>query len=157
MVCYRVLQNLYSAWKKIFICLSIHSCNIFLGNMVKFLLCVQSSRWALVLLPKTSKTLFWPVNFSVFISPPGQRPCKLLPSLVVRRKLSHLNLLLWNPWTKLSQTWQGWVPFKIVSDKPALQSRWLLLLKIEISSIVHCCFIINLNELKFLLQLHGNE
>jgi hypothetical protein len=55
------------------------------------------------------------------------RPCELLPSLVVRRKLSHLNLLLWNPWTKLSQTWQGWVPFKIVSDKPALQSRWLLL------------------------------
>jgi hypothetical protein len=32
---------------------------------------------------------------------------------------------------------------------PALHSRWLLLLKIEISSIVHCCFIINQNELKF--------
>ena len=30
----------------------------------------------------------------------------------------------------------GWVPFKIVSDSPALHSRWLLLLKIEISSIV---------------------
>jgi hypothetical protein len=28
----------------------------------------------------------------------------------------------------------GWVPFKIVSDSPALHSRWLLLLKIEISS-----------------------
>jgi hypothetical protein len=28
-------------------------------------------------------------------------------------------------------------------------SRWLLLLKIEISSNVHCCFIINQNELKF--------
>jgi hypothetical protein len=27
---------------------------------------------------------------------------------VVRRKLSHLNLLLWNAWTKLNQTWQGW-------------------------------------------------
>ena len=34
----------------------------------------------------------------------------------------------------------GWVPFKIVSDSSALHSRWLLLLKIEISSIVHCCF-----------------
>jgi hypothetical protein len=31
------------------------------------------------------------------------------------------------------------VPFKIVSDSPALHSIWLLLLKIEISSIVHCC------------------
>jgi hypothetical protein len=30
-----------------------------------------------------------------------------------------------------------------VSDSPALHSRWLLLLKIEISSIVHCCFSIN--------------
>jgi hypothetical protein len=28
----------------------------------------------------------------------------------------------------------GWVPFKIVSDSPALYSRWPLLLKIEISS-----------------------
>jgi len=26
----------------------------------------------------------------------------------------------------------GWVPFKIESDSPALHSRWLLLLKIEI-------------------------
>ena len=50
-----------------------------------------------------------------------------------------------------------WVPFKIMSDSPALHSRWLLLLRIEISSIVHCCFIINLNEHKYLLQLHGNE
>ena len=43
----------------------------------------------------------------------------------------------------------GWVPFKTVSDSPALNSRWLLLLKIEISSIVHCSFSINQNELKF--------
>jgi hypothetical protein len=35
-----------------------------------------------------------------------------------------------------------WVPFKIVSDSPALHSRWLLLLKIEISSIVHCLNVI---------------
>jgi hypothetical protein len=40
----------------------------------------------------------------------------------------------------------GCVPFKIVSDRPALHSRWLLLLKIEISSIVHCCFIIPLRK-----------
>ena len=42
-----------------------------------------------------------------------------------------------------------WVPFKIVSDSPAFHSRWLLLMKIEIPSIVHCCFSINQNELKF--------
>ena len=43
----------------------------------------------------------------------------------------------------------GWVPFKIVSDSPALHSSWLLLLKIEISSIVHCRFSTSQNELKF--------
>jgi hypothetical protein len=42
-----------------------------------------------------------------------------------------------------------WVPSKIVSDNPALHSRWLLLLKIEMFSIVHCCFSISQNELKF--------
>jgi hypothetical protein len=36
----------------------------------------------------------------------------------------------------------GWVPFKVVSDSSVLHSSWLLLLKIKISSIVHCCFII---------------
>jgi hypothetical protein len=39
-----------------------------------------------------------------------------------------------------------WVPFKIVSDSPALHSRWLLLLKIEISSIVQ--------YVKLLLSMH---
>jgi hypothetical protein len=34
------------------------------------------------------------------------------------------------------------------TDSSALHSRWLLLLKIEISSIVHCCFSISQNELK---------
>jgi hypothetical protein len=43
----------------------------------------------------------------------------------------------------------GWVPFKIMPDSPALHSRWLLLLKIEISSIVHCCFSLSQNKLKF--------
>jgi hypothetical protein len=39
----------------------------------------------------------------------------------------------------LAGMFPGWVPFKIVFDSPALHSRWLLLLKIEISSIVHKC------------------
>jgi hypothetical protein len=34
----------------------------------------------------------------------------------------------------------GWSPFNIVSDSPTLHSKWLLLLKIEISSIVHARF-----------------
>jgi hypothetical protein len=39
----------------------------------------------------------------------------------------------------------GWVPFKIVSDSPALHSRWLLLLKIEISSNGQNCSILSQN------------
>jgi hypothetical protein len=51
--------------------------------------------------------------FAYLFSSPGQRPYGLLASVVVRpsvvhRKLPHLNLLLWKPWTKLIQTWQGW-------------------------------------------------
>jgi hypothetical protein len=49
----------------------------------------------------------------------------------------------------------GWSPFNIVSDSPALHSKWLLLLKISV--VVNFCFITNQNELKFYLQLHGNE
>jgi hypothetical protein len=48
----------------------------------------------------------------------------------------------------------GWSPFNIVSDSPALHSKWLLLLKIEISLVVNFHFITNQNELKFELQLY---
>jgi hypothetical protein len=51
----------------------------------------------------------------------------------------------------------GWSLFNIVSDSTALHSKWLLLPKIEISLVVNLCFITNKNELKFYLQLHGNE
>ena len=55
---------------------------------------------------------------------------------VLRGKLSQLNLLLWNHWTKLNLARMvlGWPLFKMVSNSPTLHSRWLLLLKIEISS-----------------------
>jgi hypothetical protein len=43
----------------------------------------------------------------------------------------------------------GRVPFTIMSDSSALHSRWLLLLKIVISSIVHCCSIINQKSSNF--------
>jgi hypothetical protein len=43
----------------------------------------------------------------------------------------------------------GWSPFNIVSDSPALHSKWLLLQKIEISLVVNFHFITNQNELKF--------
>jgi hypothetical protein len=43
----------------------------------------------------------------------------------------------------------GWSLFNIVSDSPALHSKWLLLLKIEICLVVNFRFITNQNELKF--------
>ena len=51
----------------------------------------------------------------------------------------------------------GWVPFKIVSDSPALHSRWLLLLKIEISSNGQNCSILSQNVPKFELCKHNDE
>ena len=37
----------------------------------------------------------------------------------------------------------GWSPFNSVSDSPALHSKWLLLLKIEMSLVVNFSFITN--------------
>jgi hypothetical protein len=75
--------------------------------------------------------------------------CHHLASVVVRPfkspPLKRLNQIKPN----LAGMAPGWDPFKFVSDSPALHSRWLLLLKIEISSIVHCCFSTSQNELKF--------
>ena len=51
----------------------------------------------------------------------------------------------------------GWVPFKIVSDSPALHSRWPLLLKIEISSNGQNCSILRQNVPKFELYKHNDE
>ena len=51
----------------------------------------------------------------------------------------------------------GWVPFKIVSDSPALHSRWLLLLKIEISSNGQNCSILSQNVPKFELYKYNDE
>jgi hypothetical protein len=50
-----------------------------------------------------------------------------------------------------------WVPFKIVSDSSALHSRWLLLLKIGISSIIHCCFSLSQNELIEEISIFSNS
>ena len=50
----------------------------------------------------------------------------------------------------------GWVPFKIVSDSPAIHSRWPLLLKIEISSKCQNCSILSQNVPKFELYKHND-
>ena len=104
----------------------------------------------------------WFVFSHLIFCSPGQSFCHHLASVV--RRMSYTFTFKSSPLKPLNQTKPnlvgmvlGLVAFKIVSDRSALHSRWLLLLKIEISSLVHCCFIINLNELKFLLQLLGNE
>jgi hypothetical protein len=51
----------------------------------------------------------------------------------------------------------GWPPSKIVSDRPALHSRWLLLLKIEISVNGYNCSILSQNVPKFELYKHNDE
>ena len=49
------------------------------------------------------------------------------------------------------------VPFKNLSDSPALHSRWPLLLKIEISSNGQNCPILSQNVPKFELYKHNDE
>jgi hypothetical protein len=61
--------------------------------------------------------------------PPRDHPCQAWFKLVQRFQRKPLNQIKPN----LAGMVSGWVPFKIVSDSPALHSRWLLLLKIEIA------------------------
>ena len=65
-------------------------------------------------------------------------------------KRSHLNLLLWNRWTKLTQTWQGGSLSKLCPTAP-------LLLKIEISSNGQNCSILSQKVPKFELYKHNDE
>ena len=58
--------------------------------------------------PLFSSHLYLKVIFLAHLAKGHVSFCHHLASGVVRRKLSHLNLLLWNCWTKLNQTWQGW-------------------------------------------------
>ena len=75
-------------------------------------------------------------------------------------KRSHLNLLLWNRWTILNQTWQGWSLGGSLSKLcptalPSIQDGHLL--EIEISSNVHKCSILSKNVPKFELYKHNDE
>ena len=61
-----------------------------------------NSAWAFNL-----KTISWVTSCHVFSSP-GLRPCELMSwvSVCPSVSFSHLNLLLWNRWTEISQTCQ---------------------------------------------------
>ena len=106
------------------------------------------------------------LSFDLFLfSSPGQRPCELLPSLgirlsvrpsVVRRKLSHFNLLLRNHWANCNQTLVEWsldgpllkmCPMIPTSNQDGHQAKNRK--RGDEILIVHCCFSISQNELKF--------
>jgi hypothetical protein len=75
----------------------------------------------------------------VVFSSPGQRPCEFLPLLghlaYVHNPIlyTYLNLLLGKHCGILSHTWLWWLPFKVVPYNLAFNSRWQMLLKLEIS------------------------
>ena len=87
------------------------------------------------------------------------RPCELLSSLFVRRpfvNISHFNLLLRNHWTNCNQTLVEWSldgPFQNCVRWSRLSTKMATKLKIEKRGdeilIVHCCFSVSQNELKF--------
>ena len=72
---------------------------------------------------------------------------------ILHHKLSHLNLFLWNHWTKFNQSWFGWSigdPISILC--PILHSRWWSLLKINIL----CLFLLSPFKIVFnSLPLHS--
>jgi hypothetical protein len=87
------------------------------------------------------------------------RPCELLSSLFVRRpsvNISHFNLLLRNHCANCNQTLVEWSlddPFQNCVRWSRLPTKMGAKLKIEKRGneilIVHCCFSVSQNELKF--------
>ena len=94
--------------------------------------------------------IYYGIFYELWTFTDFDRLCKLKKKGGMKLKIKSSPLKLLNQIKpNLAGMVPGWVSFKIVSDSPALHSRWLLLLKIEISSIVHCCFSISQNELTF--------
>ena len=106
---------------------------------------------------RSSLAYVWGGFFEIFLSADIYRLCKLgifwLKITFKSSPLKPLNQIKPN----LAGMVPGWVPFKIVSDSPALHSRWPLLLKIEISSNGQNCSILSQNVPKFELCKHNDE
>ena len=93
-----------------------------------------------------------------FFSSPGQRPCELLPSRVRRPSVVNFHILIFSETTGPIATklwWNGpWIaPFQNCVRWSWLPTKMATKLKIEKRGdeilIVHCCFSICQNELKF--------
>jgi hypothetical protein len=104
--------------------------------------------------------LFGQGTTSFFLAHLAFRPCELLTSLFVRRlsvNISHFNLLLRNHWANCNQTLVEWsldgpvpkmCPVIPTSNQDGHQAKNRKKGGDEIL-IVHCCFSISQNELKF--------
>jgi hypothetical protein len=95
-------------------------------------------------------TRFWSIVFTVCSDRLSNKAIIASDWLKFQRSSSPILHGGWN-W-KLSwmiYSLQGPYQVVLLFVPTALRSRLLLLLKIEISSIVHCCFSISQNELKF--------
>ena len=117
--------------------LIVHCCSNLSQNVPKFELYKHNDE----LFNMYYRIFLWTLNF-----------CRFWPIMQIRKKggfksspLKPLNQIKPN----LAGMVPGWVPFKIVSDSPALHSRWQLLLKLEISSNGQNCSILSQNVPKF--------
>ena len=108
-----------------------------------------------------NKGLTHPVpHFYIVFSLPGKGLCDLLWSFcvrhhplpsVVRRKLSHLNLVFWNHWTNLNQMWQGWSFGGSFSKLCPTTSPFKMAAITKHRNFFSCSLLLYLNELKNLL------
>jgi hypothetical protein len=143
-----------------------------LGNNSKTL--IISKIWHGVKMISTSRSTYHAIlkyiwlpilELLPFLAHLAFRPCELLSSLFIRPSTFHILIfssettgpiatkLWWNgPWMALFQNCVRWsrLPTKMAT-KLKIEKRGDEIL------IVHCCFNISQNELKFYLQLHGKE
>jgi hypothetical protein len=107
------------------------------------------------------------VIIATFLAHLAFRPGELLSSLFVRRpsvNISHFNLFLRNSWANCNHTLVEWsldgplpklCPVIPTSNQDGHQAKNRK--RGDEILIVHCCFSVSQNELKFYLQLHGKE
>jgi hypothetical protein len=96
-------QNMFFFYSCLSLSVSVYNVILFHIHLLH-----NHSDWNIICCYFTSCTGISIILINIFSSP-VHRPCELLSCVSVRRpsvRFSHLNLLLWNRWTEISQTCQ---------------------------------------------------
>ena len=142
-----VLYPRWPPWLKIEISSNGQNCSILSQNVPKFELYKHNDELS---------NIYYGNFYELWTFAYFDRLCKLEKRGDEITKNSSLKLLCQSQ-PNFAEMNLGWSPLKIVSVSAVLYPRWPPLLKIEISSNVQTCFILNQNVSKFELYQHNDN